>query len=143
MAWLRIGGTPARRAAFSLGGVLRFVDGGNMTQEMTRPSPGSYAGRPPNPLLRLLGLNLAIGAAVAALAVAGIFSFNLFGMRELAMLDQSPALAIAILAFGFVVTFGSVTMGAAVMMLGEGTQGDCNGKPLRARVPAATSTRPH
>lgn len=89
-----------------------------MTQPKTRSRPRS------NPLLSLLALNLAGGAAVAALAVAGLYSFDLFGLRELTLLDQSPVLAIAILAFGFLVTFGSVAMGAAVMMLGEDGEDD-------------------
>ena len=69
-------------------------------------------------LLRLLGLNCAAGIAVAALAVGGLLAFNPL-LRNLILEDHSPAVALALLAGGFVVTFASAVMGSAVMRLGQ------------------------
>jgi hypothetical protein len=73
---------------------------------------------PAMPLLRLLGVNCAAGIAVALLAVGGLLAFNP-QLRELIFSDQSPAVALALLSGGFIVTFASAAMASAIMTLGE------------------------
>ncbi len=72
------------------------------------------------PLLRLLAINVAIGAAVAVLMVGGLVVLNPFGLRDLVLADRSPVTALALLLFGFVITFGSAAMGSAIMTLARG-----------------------
>lgn len=68
------------------------------------------------PLFRLLAINLAAGAALAALLVGGLLLLNPSGLRDLIFADSSPGTALGLLLFGFVVTFGSAAMGTAIMM---------------------------
>jgi hypothetical protein len=72
------------------------------------------------PLLRLLAINLATGTALAALLVGGLLVLNPSGLRDLIFADSSPATALGLLLFGFVVTFGSTAMGTAIMMMQDG-----------------------
>jgi hypothetical protein len=72
-----------------------------------------------NPLLGLLALNLAAGIAVAALAVGGLLVFDIHGLRSLMMRDASPLPAVLMLSVGFIVTFGSVLMGTAIMSIAQ------------------------
>jgi hypothetical protein len=69
------------------------------------------------PLFRLLAVNLAIGASVALLMVGGLVALNPAGLRDLVLADRSPATALGLLLFGFVITFGSAAMGSAIMTL--------------------------
>ena len=69
------------------------------------------------PLFRLLAINLAIGACAALLMVGGLVALNPVGLRDLILADRSPATAVALLLFGFVITFGSAAMGTAIMTL--------------------------
>src|SRR5674476_307847 len=70
------------------------------------------------PLFRLLAINLAAGAALAALLVGGLLALNPAGLRDLILADRSPGTALGLLLFGFVVTFGSTAMGTAIMATG-------------------------
>lgn len=72
-----------------------------------------------NPLLKLLAVNLFSGVVVATIAVSGLLTLDVHGLRRLILGDQSPALAAALLLFGFVVTFGSWVMGTAIMRIGR------------------------
>jgi hypothetical protein len=56
-------------------------------------------------------INLAFGSLAAVLLVGGILALNSQDLRDLVLSDRSPELAIGLLLFGFVVTFGSVVMG--------------------------------
>jgi membrane associated rhomboid family serine protease len=67
------------------------------------------------PLFRLLAINLAIGASAALLMVGGLVALNPYGLRHLILTDRSPAAALTLLLFGFVITFGSAAMGGAIM----------------------------
>ncbi|HEY5130440.1 MAG TPA: hypothetical protein VIJ35_24670 [Bradyrhizobium sp.] len=71
------------------------------------------------PLFRLLAINLAAGAALAALLVGGLLALNPFGLRDLILADSSPGTALGLLLFGFVVTLGSTAMGTAIMAIGQ------------------------
>lgn len=74
---------------------------------------------PRPPLFRLLAINLAIGMSIAALLVGGLLWLDLAGLRHLILSDRSPAIALGLLLFGFVVTFGSTAMGTAIMAMGR------------------------
>ncbi len=78
------------------------------------------------PLFRLLAINLAIGVSAAVLLLGGLVALNPFGLRDLVLADRSPAAALALLLFGFVITFGSAAMGSAIIMIG-GRGGGCGG----------------
>ena len=71
------------------------------------------------PLFRLLAINLGIGVSVAGFLFGGLLALNPHGLRDLIMADRSPVTALALLLFGFVVTFGSVAMGTAIMAIGR------------------------
>jgi hypothetical protein len=71
------------------------------------------------PLLRLLAINLAIGAAVTVLLVGGLLLVNPENLRELIFADRSPAVALGLLLFSFFVTLGSTAMGTAIMAAGQ------------------------
>jgi hypothetical protein len=80
------------------------------------------------PLFRLLLANLAFGVLAAVLLVGDLLALNSQGLRHLAFSDQSPALAIGLLLSGFVVTFGSVVMGTAIMAIGKEKDGRRRGQ---------------
>ena len=71
------------------------------------------------PLFRLLAINLAIGISLAILLVGGLLWLDPGGLRHLIFADRSPATALGLLLFGFIVTFGSTTMGTAIMAMGR------------------------
>jgi hypothetical protein len=72
-----------------------------------------------HPLLRLLAVNLAGGIVVAVIAVGGLLALDIQGLRHLIFADQSPAVALFVILFSFIVTFGSWVMGTAIMRLGK------------------------
>jgi hypothetical protein len=90
------------------------------------------------PLLRLLGVNLAIGAAIAVLMLGGLLALNPANLRGLILADRNGAAALMLLAFGLLVTFGSVAMGTAIMMLGKKPKpnNDGGGTPIPVHVAA-------
>jgi O-antigen/teichoic acid export membrane protein len=69
-------------------------------------------------LLRLLGINLAAGIAVALLALGGMLAISP-QLRTLFFADHSPAVLLALLGGGFIVTFASVVMGTAIWRIGR------------------------
>jgi len=71
------------------------------------------------PLLRLLAINLAIGACAAVLLVSGLLWLNPGGLRDLILADRSPVVALALLLGAFIITFGSAAMGSAIMAPGR------------------------
>ena len=71
------------------------------------------------PLFRLLAINLAIGTAVAVLTLGGLLVLNPQDLRGLIAADRSPGVAIGLLLFGLLITFGSVAMGTAIMLIGR------------------------
>jgi hypothetical protein len=93
------------------------------------------------PLFRLLAVNLAIGVSAAALMLGGLLALNPHGLRDLIVADRSPLVALGLLLFGLIVTFGSVAMGSAVMMIGQGDSG--GGKPKSASVRLGLRLRLH
>lgn len=79
------------------------------------------------PLLRLLAINLAAGAGLAALLLGGLLALDPHGLRGLILADREPATAIALLLFGLFITFGSAAMGTAIMALGPLADGGQDG----------------
>jgi len=102
-------------------------------------------GRPPplvrEPLFRLLAINLAIGIAAAVLMTGGLLVLDPHGLRRLILADPSGGAAIALLLFGFVITFGSAAMGTAIMAIGgdagRGRKGG-TGTPAAATLDSQT-----
>ncbi len=80
-------------------------------------------GLPADPLLRLLTVNGLAGLAVAALVLAGIFLTNIGNLRNLVLNSAEPVIPVILLACGLAVTLGSVVIGSAIMLLGEGRRG--------------------
>jgi len=69
--------------------------------------------------LRFLGLHLSGGVIGAGLFGGLILWFDLFGIRTMAGESEDGWLAVALLFFGLVITFGSVAMGIGVMREGR------------------------
>lgn len=74
---------------------------------------------PKDPLLRLLTINALTGTGVAFLVLGGLIWSNIGNLRILLFSAENPALPLFMLAFGLVITLGSVVMGSAIMLLGE------------------------
>jgi hypothetical protein len=81
---------------------------------------------PAMPLLRLLAINCAAGIAVALLALGGLLAISP-QLRTLIFSDHSPAVPIALLGGGFIVTFASVVMGTAIWRIGREHDGPPRG----------------
>jgi hypothetical protein len=83
-----------------------------------------------SPLFRLLAINLAMGTSLAIFLVGGLLWLNPGGLRHLIFTDRSPGVALGLLLFGFIVTFGSTAMGSAIMAMGQReTDEDGPGRP--------------
>jgi hypothetical protein len=94
---------------------------------------------PPQPLLRLLAVNLAGGICVAVLMVGGLLALNPGDLRHLIFADDAPGAALGLLLFGFLITFGSAAMGSAIMALGRKAPSNKGGGKLQ---PAPAPARP-
>ncbi len=103
-----------------------------------RPTMPSTAPRRPKllriPLFRLLAINLAMGTALAIFLVGGLLWLNPGGLRHLIFTDRSPGVALGLLLFGFIVTFGSTAMGSAIMAMGQREAEDDDGPGGRSRL---------
>ena len=82
-----------------------------------------YARLPRDPLFRLLTINGLAGVFVALLVLAGIFWANIGNLRVLVLNAEDPFLPVIMLAFGLIITLGSVVIGSAVMLLGDSDGG--------------------
>lgn len=81
-------------------------------------------------VIRFMMTHLLVGAIAAALFTGLLLYFDLFGLWGLIKTTGSPVVAVVMLFGGCLVTFGSLAMGAAVMMLGEE---DDNHHPPKSR----------
>lgn len=68
-------------------------------------------------LIHFLAYNAAFGALVGCAAAAGMLAFDAGGLRTLLIEAQSILAGGAMLFVGFALTFGSLAMGSAVMLL--------------------------
>ena len=66
---------------------------------------------------RLLARNLVIGTLAGWVTLAVLIVSNVAGLGDIISASNHPLLPVVLLAFGFFITFGSLAMGAAIMML--------------------------
>ena len=115
-----------------------------MTMNQT-PDPAQRPGQVPLsrvPLFRLLAINLVGGITLAALVVGGLLVIDPGGLRASDFCRRSPGIALGLLLFGFVVTFGSAAMGAATMARGSGADDEGRrGPPAPVVSPAHVMAR--
>ncbi|MFG1403424.1 hypothetical protein [Xanthobacter sediminis] len=78
-------------------------------------------------LVRFLVTHAAIGVSLAAVLVGAMVAFDVAGLGGLLTGSEDGVLALVLLTFGLGVTFGSVQMGFAVMLMSE------NDEPPRGR----------
>jgi hypothetical protein len=69
------------------------------------------------PLLRFLGLHLALGAAIGVAVVSLILMTNLAGLKKLIVEAQDPFIPLMLLYAFNIITFSSVTMGIGIMTM--------------------------
>ena len=93
-------------------------------------------------LLRLLAVNLAAGVALAVLLLGGLMVLNPAGLRDLIIADRNGTAALALLLFGFLVTFGSAAMGSAIMALSDTPADRDFGNPARVLAKPCIGDRP-
>jgi hypothetical protein len=93
------------------------------------------------PLFRLLAINLAAGVVVAVILVGGLLLLNPGGLRHLIFADRTPGIALGLLLFGFIVTFGSAAMGSAIMAAGRRAADDDEPRGPRRPVPQEVSRK--
>ncbi|NRG19034.1 hypothetical protein HPQ64_15180 [Rhizobiales bacterium] len=87
------------------------------------------------PLLRLLAINWAIGAFVAGLVTSGLLLLDTSGLRTLVLNSDNPAIPVAVLFCGLLITLTSAAMGAAIMLLPAKDDGKRRGRRAGAGVP--------
>ncbi len=68
-------------------------------------------------LLKHLARHLAIGVLAGWVTLAVLLATNVSGLRDVIFASTSPVLAVLLAAFGFAVTFGSLSMGASIMLM--------------------------
>jgi tetrahydromethanopterin S-methyltransferase subunit E len=73
--------------------------------------------KPAGPILRDMILPGLAGAIAGLVAVAGLLALDVAHLRALALGTPGGWVALPLLAAGFMVTFGSVAIGATIMFL--------------------------
>lgn len=86
------------------------------------------------PLVRFLLVHAAIGFVIAFVFVGGFLLADIGGMRTLMQASDVGLLALALFTFKTGLTFASVQMGVAVMLLGEPEDDGDGGLGLLKRV---------
>jgi hypothetical protein len=92
------------------------------------------------PLFRFLAVNCFIGIAASWLFLAGFLWLDISGLRGLLANSPDGAVALALLAGGFAVTFGSASMATAVWLMPY--DADHGGRTLRFRPQRPATLRP-
>ncbi|OYU48218.1 MAG: hypothetical protein CFE31_11190 [Rhizobiales bacterium PAR1] len=101
-------------------------------------------GRKPRsePLLVFLVVNGVWGGLLGLAFAAGAVALNLGHLRELITFSADGAIAMGLLTLGCVVTFASVVMGGAVMLLDREDQKPASGhKVLRELIPVRVAVK--
>ncbi|MFG1302402.1 hypothetical protein V5F49_21700 [Xanthobacter sp. V3C-3] len=83
-------------------------------------------------LVRFLARHAAIGIGVATLFVALLVAFDVARLGTLLWTSQDGLLALIVLTLALGVTFGSVQMGFAVMLMSD-TDDDSGGRKVRLK----------
>ena len=68
-------------------------------------------------LFKLLARNLVMGTLAGWTTLFLLIASNTAGLSDVVFASANPLLPIVILAFGFFITFGSLAMGAGIMMI--------------------------
>ena len=94
-------------------------------------------------LFKLLVRNLALGILAGWIALTALIATNTGGLSDVVFASLHPFLPLGLLAFGFALTFGSLSMGAAIMMLPYG-ENDHKDRGLKVHtLLAALADRQH
>jgi len=93
------------------------------------------AGPPMPELVRFLVRHALIGIAVAAASVAALLTFDVARLGTLVWQSPSGIVAVIALTCGLAITFGSVQMGFAVMLLRTSEDDARGGKPRHTDAP--------
>lgn len=106
------------------------------------PSP-SRTRRGRDPLFALLRFNGIAGAVLGLAFVALVLLLDLGHVRSLAFASPDGAIALLLLAVGSIITFASVAMGGAVMLMDDGANKPRPPRPglIMVPVPAPASHR--
>lgn len=108
---------------------------------MTKTNPiatgKSSAGAKSPSIVRFLLIHAGIGSIVAVGIVTALILTDTHSLGKLIMADQDPVIAVVLLMFGFIITFGSVAMGAAIMGLPYGDGSGRKGRRISRREEAA------
>ncbi|WP_029004738.1 hypothetical protein [Azorhizobium doebereinerae] len=86
-------------------------------------------------LVRFLMRHAAIGFGIAILFVGALLALDAQGLRSLLVAAPDGWLAAGVLTFAMGLTFSSVQMGAAVMLLTTRDNGPGGGRRIRLRAP--------
>jgi hypothetical protein len=97
---------------------------------------------PRDPLHRLLLVNLGGGLAAAAMLFGGLLLVNPAHLRDLILSDRSPEIALILMLFGFLITFGSAAMGTAIMTIGRRRAPPSGGRRADVQPAAVRAGRP-
>lgn len=84
---------------------------------MASNSPVKRGLLPANPLFRLLVTNGVSGAVLGIVFVAGLLALDVAGIHSLLSRTGEWVVGLSLLTMGSIVTFASVSMGGAIMML--------------------------
>lgn len=101
-------------------------------------------------LVRFLARHALVGFGLAVVFVGALLALDVAGLGTLVWRSPDGAMAAAALTFAVGLTFASVQMGIAVMLLGEETDGSSGRRRFRRfrpamalqRVPALSRRRP-
>jgi hypothetical protein len=96
-----------------------------------------------NPALRLVVTHAILGSGLGLLFAALLVVFDAHGLGTLISESDIGPVAFILLAGGFMVTFGSMVAGTAIMMIGGATGENGPGRPdmLPALVPVRVRRR--
>jgi hypothetical protein len=87
-----------------------------------------------NPALRLIVSQAALGAGLGLAFALILVAFDVHGLGTLMLGSDSGLVAFGLMAGGFMITFGSLVAGSAIMMMGSGGGSDGPGGGHRQRL---------
>jgi hypothetical protein len=94
-------------------------------------------------LLKHLARNLVMGIVAGWITLALLLVTNTNGLQDVVFGASSPLLPLVLLIFGFSLTFGSLSMGASIMMMPyEGDEGNDRGSKVHTLLASLKKLRP-